>query len=161
MPPTEEEIAGWQELPDGADELADQGARPKDPAAERDFYLRTFAEPAIDVNGIQTGSPLLQKTVLPVEAIANVSIRLAPGQKVDEIAPEVERMLRESVPAGADLDDRALVVGRAGPRPAGREGGAARARRLRARRRQAAPRSFAAAARCRSCRRSPAGASRP
>jgi acetylornithine deacetylase/succinyl-diaminopimelate desuccinylase-like protein len=102
--PTEEEIAGWQELPDGADELADQGARPKDPTAERDFYLRTFAEPAVDVNGIQTGSALLQKTVLPVEAIANVSIRLAPGQKVDEIAPEVERILRESVPAGADLE---------------------------------------------------------
>ncbi len=103
-PPTEDEVAGWQLLPDGADELADQGARPKDPGAERDFYLRTFAEPALDVNGIQTGSPLLQKTVLPVEAIANVSIRLAPGQKVDEIAPEVERILRESAPDGAELE---------------------------------------------------------
>jgi acetylornithine deacetylase/succinyl-diaminopimelate desuccinylase-like protein len=104
VPPTEEEIAGWQQLPDGADELSEQGARPKDPAAERDFYLRTFAEPAVDVNGIQTGSPQLQKTVLPVEAIANVSIRLAPGQKVEEIAPEVERILRESAPAGIDLE---------------------------------------------------------
>ncbi|HZP72214.1 MAG TPA: M20/M25/M40 family metallo-hydrolase [Gaiellaceae bacterium] len=104
VPPTEEEIAGWQQLPDGSEELADQGARPKDGASERDFYLRTFAEPAVDVNGIQTGSPLLQKTVLPVEAVANVSIRLAPGQKVDEIAPEVERILRESAPAGADLE---------------------------------------------------------
>jgi acetylornithine deacetylase/succinyl-diaminopimelate desuccinylase-like protein len=55
------------------------------------------------VNGIQTGSPILQKTVLPVEAIANVSIRLAPGQKVDEIAPEVERILRDAAPAGADV----------------------------------------------------------
>jgi acetylornithine deacetylase/succinyl-diaminopimelate desuccinylase-like protein len=63
----------------------------------------TLAEPALDVNGIQTGSPILQKTVLPVEAIANVSIRLAPGQKVEEIAPEVERILREAAPAGADL----------------------------------------------------------
>ena len=66
------------------------------PRAAEDFYLRTFAEPALDVNGIATGSPLLQKTVLPVEAVANVSIRLAPGQKVEEIAPEVERLLRES-----------------------------------------------------------------
>ena len=56
------------------------------------------------MNGIQTGSPVLQKTVLPVEAIANVSIRLAPGQKVEEIAPEVERILREAAPAGADLE---------------------------------------------------------
>src|SRR5581483_9085676 len=89
--------------PAGADELAEQGARPKDDAAARDFYLRTFAEPAIDVNGIQTGSPVLQKTVLPVEAVANLSIRLAPGQSVEQIAPEVERLLRASAPAGADV----------------------------------------------------------
>jgi len=101
--PTDEELAGWDELPSGTDELGDQGARPKDPNAARDFYRRTFAEPALDVNGIQTGSPILQKTVLPVEAIANVSIRLAPGQKVDEIAPEVERILREAAPDGADV----------------------------------------------------------
>jgi len=103
-PPTEEELAGWQLLPSGQDELAEQGACPKDEDAARDFYLRTFAEPAIDVNGIQTGSPVLQKTVIPVEAIANVSMRLAPGQKVEEIAPEVERLLREAAPAGAELE---------------------------------------------------------
>jgi acetylornithine deacetylase/succinyl-diaminopimelate desuccinylase-like protein len=101
--PTAEELAGWAELPTGADELAEQGARPKDAAAARDFYLRTFAEPAVDVNGIFTGEPRLQKTVLPVDAIANVSIRLAPGQKVEEIAPVVERILRESAPDGADV----------------------------------------------------------
>ena len=102
--PTDEELQGWAELPAGEDELADQGARPKDPDAARDFYRRTFAEPAVDVNGIHVGSPVLQKTVLPVEAIANVSIRLAPGQSVEEIAPEVERILRESAPAGADVE---------------------------------------------------------
>ncbi|MDQ1456410.1 MAG: hypothetical protein QOH28_2030, partial [Actinomycetota bacterium] len=72
--------------------------------AAEDFYLRTFAEPAIDVNGISTGSAQLQKTVLPVEAIANVSMRLAPGQKVDDVAPVVERLLRESAPAGTELE---------------------------------------------------------
>ncbi|HEV7641315.1 MAG TPA: M20/M25/M40 family metallo-hydrolase [Gaiellaceae bacterium] len=102
--PTADELAGWQQLPAGADELADQGARPKDAQAAKDFYLRTFAEPAVDVNGISTGSPLLQKTVLPVEAIANVSIRLAPGQKVDEVAPVVKRLLREAAPEGADIE---------------------------------------------------------
>jgi acetylornithine deacetylase/succinyl-diaminopimelate desuccinylase-like protein len=102
--PTAEELEGWQALPPGAGELSDQGARPKDPRAAEDFYLRTFAEPAIDVNGISTGSPQLQKTVLPVEAIANVSMRLAPGQKIDDVAPVVERLLRESAPEGADLE---------------------------------------------------------
>jgi acetylornithine deacetylase/succinyl-diaminopimelate desuccinylase-like protein len=102
--PTAEELAGWQALPAGASELSDQGARPKDARAAEDFYLRTFAEPAIDVNGISTGSPQLQKTVLPVEAIANVSMRLAPGQKIDDVAPVVERLLRESAPEGAELE---------------------------------------------------------
>jgi acetylornithine deacetylase/succinyl-diaminopimelate desuccinylase-like protein len=102
--PTAEELAGWQALPAGASELSDQGARPKDARAAEDFYLRTFAEPAIDVNGISTGSPQLQKTVLPVEAIANVSMRLAPGQKIDDVAPVVERLLHESAPEGAELE---------------------------------------------------------
>ena len=104
VPPTAEELAGWSELPAGADELAEQGARPKDASAAADFYPRTFAEPALDVNGIATGSPNLQKTVLPVEAVANLSIRLAPGQQVEEIAGEVERLLREAAPEGAELE---------------------------------------------------------
>ena len=102
--PTAEELEGWGALPPGASELSDQGARPKDERAADDFYLRTFAEPAIDVNGIATGSPTLQKTVLPVEAVANVSMRLAPGQKVEEVAPVFERLLREAAPEGADLE---------------------------------------------------------
>jgi acetylornithine deacetylase/succinyl-diaminopimelate desuccinylase-like protein len=101
--PTDDELAGWRELPAGADELADQGARPMDARAADEFYVRTFAEPALDVNGVAGGSPQLQKTVLPIEATANVSIRLAPGQRVDEVAPEVERMLREAAPEGAEL----------------------------------------------------------
>jgi acetylornithine deacetylase/succinyl-diaminopimelate desuccinylase-like protein len=102
--PTEEELAGWRQLPAGKDELAEQGARPKDPRAADDFYVRTFAEPALDVNGIASGSPVLQKTVLPVEAVANLSIRLAPGQSPAEIAPVVERLLREAAPDGAELE---------------------------------------------------------
>jgi acetylornithine deacetylase/succinyl-diaminopimelate desuccinylase-like protein len=102
--PSEDELSGWAELPAGAGELEAQGARPLDPRAAEEFYRRTFAEPSIDVNGFESGSPHLQKTVLPVEAVANLSIRLAPGQKVDEIAPEVERLLREAAPAGAELE---------------------------------------------------------
>jgi acetylornithine deacetylase/succinyl-diaminopimelate desuccinylase-like protein len=102
-PPTSAELESWTTLPSGADELAEAGARAKDADAARDFYVRTFAEPSVDVNGIVSGSPHLQKTVLPVEATANVSIRLAPGQRSEAIAPEVERLLRASAPAGADV----------------------------------------------------------
>jgi acetylornithine deacetylase/succinyl-diaminopimelate desuccinylase-like protein len=104
VPPSDAELAGWAELPGGRQELELQGARPADADAAEEFYLRTVAEPALDVNGINSGSPYLQKTVLPVVAAANLSIRLAPGQKVDEIAPEVERLLREAAPEGASLE---------------------------------------------------------
>jgi acetylornithine deacetylase/succinyl-diaminopimelate desuccinylase-like protein len=103
-PVTDEERAGWAELPTGADELAGQGARPLDGAAADEFYVRTWAEPSVTVHGLAGGSPQLQKTVLPVEAYANVSIRLAPGQTVEGIAPAFERLLREAAPAGADVE---------------------------------------------------------
>jgi acetylornithine deacetylase/succinyl-diaminopimelate desuccinylase-like protein len=102
--PAEEELAGWRELPPGPDELAAAGARPSDPRAAEDFYLRTFAEPSLEINGIESGSPQLQKTVLPVVAHANVSIRLAPGQDPEVIAPTLERLLREAAPEGAELE---------------------------------------------------------
>ncbi len=113
-PPTEEELAAWAELVPGAEMLAEAGARPVDPRAAEEFYLRTTAEPALDVNGIVGGSPLLQKTVLPVFAEANLSIRLAPGQDVETIAAAVERLLREAAPAGAELEVQRLSAAPAG-----------------------------------------------
>jgi acetylornithine deacetylase/succinyl-diaminopimelate desuccinylase-like protein len=103
-PPSAEELGAWSALPDGERELADQGARPLDPKAAEEFYLRTWAEPAVDVNGIAGGSPQLQKTVLPAEAVANLSIRLAPGQDPTVIGPELVRLLQEAAPPGAQLE---------------------------------------------------------
>jgi acetylornithine deacetylase/succinyl-diaminopimelate desuccinylase-like protein len=103
-PPTPQELKGWSLLPAGAGELAGQGARTADPKAAEEFYLRTFAEPALDVNGVHSGSPQIQKTVLPVRAEANVSIRLAPGQQPGQIAAAFERLVRDAAPAGADLE---------------------------------------------------------
>jgi acetylornithine deacetylase/succinyl-diaminopimelate desuccinylase-like protein len=102
--PSAEELASWNELTPGAETLADVGARPADAKAAEDFYVRTWAEPSVDVHGLAGGSPQLVKTVLPVEAWANVSIRLAPGQSVEAIAPEFERLLREAAPEGAELE---------------------------------------------------------
>ena len=103
-PVAEEESGAWAELPAGADELAAPGSTPTDDRAAAEFYLRTWAEPSVDVHGLAGGSPHLQKTVLPVHAVANVSIRLAPGQTVEQIAPTFERLLREAAPAGAEVD---------------------------------------------------------
>ncbi len=103
-PPTEEELAAWADLDPGAEVLAEQGATPKDATAAEEFYVRTFARAAVDVNGFVSGEPRLQKTVLPVDAEANVSIRLAPGQDAEEIALAFERLLREAAPPGATVD---------------------------------------------------------
>jgi acetylornithine deacetylase/succinyl-diaminopimelate desuccinylase-like protein len=110
VPPDDKELAGWAELPAGAEELAARGARPADSRAAEEFYVRTLAEPALDVNGIEGGSPHLVKTVLPVEAHANVSIRLAPSQDPAVIAEAFEGLLRGAAPAGADVDVQILAT---------------------------------------------------
>ena len=103
VPLSAEELAAVAALPSGERTLADQGAWPADESAAAEFYLRTCARPALDVNGIEGGSPQLQKTVLPVRAAANLSIRLAPGQDAVVIGAALERLLAEAAPAGADL----------------------------------------------------------
>ncbi|HXV58519.1 MAG TPA: M20/M25/M40 family metallo-hydrolase [Gaiellaceae bacterium] len=104
IPPSEEELRSWSELEPGAEVLAEAGAAPMDAGAAERFYERIFAGPAVDVNGLHGGEPVLQKTVLPVHAEANVSIRLAPGQDVEEVAAAFERLLREAAPEGAQLE---------------------------------------------------------
>jgi amidohydrolase len=103
-PPTAEELDAWAQLPPGAEQLASQGAAPIAPGAGEEFYLRTFADTSLDVNGIASGSPDLVKTVLPVEARANVSLRLAPGQDPEAIRATFERLVREALPEGAELE---------------------------------------------------------
>jgi acetylornithine deacetylase/succinyl-diaminopimelate desuccinylase-like protein len=102
--PTAEEIESWKSMTNGNEVLADAGARPADTTAADEFYVRTWAEPSVDVHGLAGGSPDLVKTVLPVEAHANVSIRIAPGQRVADVAPAFETLLREAAPGGADVD---------------------------------------------------------
>jgi acetylornithine deacetylase/succinyl-diaminopimelate desuccinylase-like protein len=108
VPPTDEELAAWAELVPGEQMLAEAGAQPVDPRATEEFYLRTTAEPSLEVNGILGGSPTLQKTVLPVQAEANISIRLAPGQDVEQIGGALEQLLRDAAPEGAELDVQRL-----------------------------------------------------
>lgn len=104
VPPGPEEVASWSALTPGAEMLAGVGARPADARAAEEFYLRTWAEPSVDVHGLGGGSPDLVKTVLPVEARANVSVRIVPGQSVGEISAAFERLLREAAPEGAELE---------------------------------------------------------
>jgi acetylornithine deacetylase/succinyl-diaminopimelate desuccinylase-like protein len=102
--PAPAELNAWDALPPGAEELENQGARPLDPNAADQFYIRTLAEPSADVNGILGGKPGLRNTTLSVQASGEFTVRLAPGQDVHTIGSEVERMLREAAPEGAELE---------------------------------------------------------
>ena len=108
--PSDEEIASWGELESGEQVLAAQGARPSDSNAAEELYLRTVVEPAVDVHGLLSGSPQLQKTVIAVEAEANVSIRIVPGQDDKAIAGEMERLMREAAPEGAEVEIETLAT---------------------------------------------------
>ena len=101
--PTPEEVASWSSLMPGTEIIGAAGVQPVDASAADEFYVRTWAEPSVDVHGLAGGSPDLVKTVLPVEARANVSIRIAPGQRVAEVSAAFERLLREAAPEGAEV----------------------------------------------------------
>ena len=103
-PVTDEERAGWAHQPSGADVLREAGAIPYDAKAADEFYLRTTAEPSVEVNGILGGKPGLKNTTVVSEAQANFTVRLAPGQVPEAVAPEVERLLREAAPEGATVE---------------------------------------------------------
>jgi acetylornithine deacetylase/succinyl-diaminopimelate desuccinylase-like protein len=103
-PPTAEELDAWSRLPSGAEALSEQGAQPLDAKAAEEFYVRTWAEPSADVNGILGGKPGLRNTTLSAEASAEFSIRLAPGQNVEAVGAAGERLLREAAPEGAELE---------------------------------------------------------
>jgi acetylornithine deacetylase/succinyl-diaminopimelate desuccinylase-like protein len=102
--PTDEELEAWRELPLGADVIVAAGATPHDRRAAEEFYVRTFAEPSLDVNGIVGGKPGLINTTIPAAAQANFTVRLAPGQDLEAIAGVAEKLLRQAAPEGAQLE---------------------------------------------------------
>ena len=104
VPPTAAEFEEWERLPGGSGQLAAQGAVPSDEAAAREFYLRTWALPSLDVNGIEGGSPVLQRTIVTSAARANLSMRLAPGQTVERLLPVLRGELTRDLPPGARVE---------------------------------------------------------
>jgi len=100
VPATEAERESWAQLPAGADVLAAAGAREAHPGAAAEYYERNGADASLDVNAISAGE---RRTVVPAVARATLSQRLAPGQDPATITATLERLLRDALPAGAEL----------------------------------------------------------
>ena len=100
-PPSVAELESWERLRPGQELLDEVGATPLASDSGDDFRRRNGAEPSFEVNWIEGGAA---RTVVPAEARAFVTLRLAPGQDAAAIEAELERLLRNSVPAGVELE---------------------------------------------------------
>jgi acetylornithine deacetylase/succinyl-diaminopimelate desuccinylase-like protein len=99
-PVADVERASWARLPGGAAAISEVGGIEVTAGAGEEYWERTGAAAAVDVNMIEVGEP---RTIVPALARGYVSVRLAPGQQAKPIAAELERLLREAAPAGAEV----------------------------------------------------------
>jgi len=100
--PSDDELAGWGDLPAGAEELERVGAVPLDARAAEDFYVRAFVEPSVDVTGI----PLVVRAGGTLPVLAALARRRIPMVMTGLALPDShthspnERMLVETFPLG-------------------------------------------------------------
>ncbi len=101
--PTDDELADWGALQPGVEVLQEAAVSPYDERAADEFYLRTWAEPSVDVNGIQAGK-MVRNTTLVAFAEANFTVRLAPGQNLETVSAAVRKLVEEATPPGATVE---------------------------------------------------------
>jgi acetylornithine deacetylase/succinyl-diaminopimelate desuccinylase-like protein len=101
--PGDDERAEWARLPSGDAVLAEAGGRLLHPSAGSEYYMRTWSDASLDVNGIRLGA---ERTIVPAVAHAALSQRLVPDQRAHEIAAVLERLLCHAAPDGADVEMR-------------------------------------------------------
>jgi acetylornithine deacetylase/succinyl-diaminopimelate desuccinylase-like protein len=98
QPVREELRAGVSPVPDA--ERASWADVPPDP----DFHEKTGAQPDLEVNGVIAGATDELRTIIPAVAKANLSLRTAPGQRSADLAPVLERLLRDAAPDTAEVE---------------------------------------------------------
>jgi acetylornithine deacetylase/succinyl-diaminopimelate desuccinylase-like protein len=103
-PVTPAERDSWAQLPPGEQIIAESGARPLSPQAASEYHQRTGADASLEVNGVISGATADLRTIIPAAARANFSLRTAPGQRSADLAPVIERILRDAAPADVDVE---------------------------------------------------------
>ncbi len=101
-PPSPAELESWARLLPGDQVIAEAGGRPVHPGAGSEYYERNGADASLDVNEIDGGE---SRTIVPGEARATLSLRLAPGQDPVRMHQVLIGLLRAALPDGAELDE--------------------------------------------------------
>lgn len=102
-PPAASERASWDTLPAGEQLLTEAGASPIAAGAPAEAYERIWADATVDVNGFAGGDAVQRRTIIPAQAQATVSMRLAAGQRSEDMLPVLVQLLEGAAPAGADV----------------------------------------------------------
>ncbi len=102
-PAADSEVRSWRQLVPGDQAIAEGGGHPVAPGAGEEFYERTGAAPSLEVNEITGGEP---RTIVPPQATAKVTMRLAPGQDPEAMSEVLLGLLRQGLPDGAELETR-------------------------------------------------------
>jgi acetylornithine deacetylase/succinyl-diaminopimelate desuccinylase-like protein len=115
VPPTEEELAGWRQLPITEEEQKRaMGVKALEGEPEFSPVERKWARPTLDVHGIIGGfQGEGQKTVIPARAKAKISMRLVPDQDPERIFESFVAFVEAQSTPGITLSVRKLSVGRA------------------------------------------------
>jgi acetylornithine deacetylase/succinyl-diaminopimelate desuccinylase-like protein len=100
-PPSPAELESWARLAPGEQVITEAGGRPVHPGAGTEYYERNGADASLDVNEIAGGEP---RTIVPGEARATISLRLAPGQDPARMYEVLTGLLRSALPEGAELE---------------------------------------------------------
>ncbi len=111
--PTAEEKASWERLPFREEEYLKELGVAMAPG-EQGFGIleRLWTRPTLDVHGIVGGwTGAGAKTVIPARAVAKVSMRLVPEQKVKTIFRAFEKKVRKLAPPGVEVEVRMLIGG--------------------------------------------------
>ena len=106
QPPTPEELDTWKRLPFDQKRFLSEEVTGKalTGLSDRSVYERVWALPTLEVHGIKGGFiGEGAKTVIPAQATAKVSLRLVPGQQVEEVGRALERAVAALAPEWADV----------------------------------------------------------
>jgi acetylornithine deacetylase/succinyl-diaminopimelate desuccinylase-like protein len=113
-PPAKAELKAWKKLPFDKQRFLDEEVTGKAITGLKDYSVleRVWALPTLEIHGIRGGfTGDGAKTVIPAQATAKVSLRLAPGQKLHKVQKQLTRAVRQLAPKYADVEVRHLHGG--------------------------------------------------